>query len=131
MCSSGSQLPVLKCMVPVAGWLSSWALRSKRNFGSAQQQVAAKPCRLVIGTRDQFTSASTIKNWVASFNSSLAVSNMSPTSMADSAGVRPQVEGYQLQLQVVQEASHFWESQQARQELKHALTAFCEHLCAA
>ena len=99
-----------------AGWLSSFALRSKRHFGAAQQAVAHKPCQLLIGTRDQFTSAFTIIKWVEGFNRTLAGTAVDAGSPA-------------LQLSVVESASHFWETRQARQELSEAIDSFINSLC--
>ena len=92
-----------------AGWVGAWALRSRRHFQAArQQQASAKPCQLVAGTRDQFTAACSLEQWVTGFN----------------AGARAQ----RLQLQVVQGGSHFWEDAGPRRQLATAVTGFLERL---
>ena len=87
-------------------------MRSKRHFGAAQQALAAKPCQLVIGSQDQFTSASSIKKWVDSFK------------VATVGEGSDRVESQSLQLRVVESASHFWESREACQQLTEAIGSF-------
>ena len=103
------------CCPCCAGWLANFALRSKGHFGAAQQALAHKPCQLLMGTRDQFTSAHTVRKWVQSFNRTL-------TGSAEDTGCA-------MQLSVVETASHFWETRQARQELSEAIDLFITSLC--
>ena len=88
------------------------ALRSKRHFGAAQHAPAAKPCQLVIGSHDQFTSASTIKKWVAGFNAALAEEKSEQEAC------------HSLQLRIIESASHFWETRDARQQLTEVVSSF-------